>query len=100
MSETMNWQIDAALYCGARDELKTKHYCSDTLLGDLEKRQQMGMAYVWGWQDREGECDSDIALAFGYAYGLHAAEYMLEQSCMMRSVQDAWRRWSETGVIS
>lgn len=60
---------------------------------DVERAQAMGMAYVWGWQDREGECDSDVSLAFGYAYALHALDFETGSSVFKRNVKDAFERW-------
>jgi hypothetical protein len=85
-----HWHALANAYYRAKGEAPETVY-----MPDVEKRQQSGMAYVWGWQDRAGETDSTVSLAFGYAYGLHALTYHLEQSCVLRSVGECWERWQD-----
>lgn len=89
------WNRAATEFFDRRREL------SEQLRADAEKRQQMGMAYIWGRQDAIAEhtgddsgIDSTIALAFGYAYGLHAIDYFTEQTFLLRNVKDAFERWN------
>lgn len=91
----INWNALASEFFERRAQL------SDQLRADAEARQSMGMAYVWGRQDAiadinqdDSERDSTRALAFSYAYGLHAIDYYTERTCLLRNVQDAYRRWS------
>lgn len=82
------WQRDADTYYQLRSEL-----VGDAARENVHSKVQMAMAYVWGWQDRRGEVDSDAALAFGYAYGAHCARFALERCSMRRNVGDAFKRW-------
>lgn len=57
------------------------------------------MAYVWGWQDRENEADSDVSQAFAFTYGLHVLRYEIGESFFQQCIQKAWTSWCETGEI-
>lgn len=50
--------------------------------------------YVWGRQDAgESARDTGYSADFGYAYGIHAAEYALGLSSSRRNIQDAFNRF-------
>jgi len=62
-----------------------------------ERYRHLAMGYAQGWQDALRstgvERDTDAATSFGYAYGIHAAEYMLERRGHRLNVEDAYVKW-------
>lgn len=62
---------------------------------EVNERAKQALGYAWGWQDACGYADHDEALAFGYAYGIAAADFHAGIYCMLPAVQDCFRRFQD-----
>lgn len=83
-------------------DVRTRAWVTDTLT-EHERcmasaaliAEHKAMTYVWGRQDAgESERDTDVAIAFGAAYGRHAYRYRIGDHHCMNNIAwayDAWR---------
>lgn len=57
-------------------------------------------AYVWGFQDAGGDTTHSAAYYFARAYSTLADEYANERAGSRPPVQDAWKAWQVSGVLT
>jgi hypothetical protein len=67
----------------------------------VRELRAQAVSYVWGWQDAstDAEHETDVSIAFGYAYGIVAARFAAGAHWSRPPIHDAWASWRKFGDI-